>query len=109
MAPIRWYSPAFRNGPASRLGDHIKGTKEACLKAVEMHENIVKELPWCTAIGWDTMTTLGEKPQVFFEGNVAISRLRRHLFASPAILAETCRLLAPIRFFGINIFSSNLK
>ena len=31
---------------------------------------------------------------------------QRFPISSPAILAETCRLLAPIRFFGINLFSS---
>lgn len=106
-APTRWYSPVFRDAPAKRSGQHIPGTKAACEKACEMHAKIVAEHPWCRIIGWDTMTTTGQdKSQVFFEGNMAMSRFRRHIFSGSAILIEACRLLAPFTLFGITIFGS---
>lgn len=101
-APARWYSPSFKNGPSDLEGRDFPGIKAACEKCVEMH-SAMPELPWLNVIGWDMMSTGDGQPHVFFEGNFAGSRFRRHCFSSPRILWECIKIYAPFAPFGIPI------
>lgn len=100
--PAHWYSPAFKNSPSNRAGQKLPGIKQAALKCAQMHSQM-PEHPWLNAIGWDTMSTGDGKPHVFFEGNFAGSRFRRHCFSSPRILYEMVKLCAPFSLFGVTI------
>jgi len=106
--PIHWYSVSFKDGPEDKVGFRVPRTLEACAKAVEMHQVIASDsaTSWCNGIGWDCMVTAENEPQVFFEGNFAGSRFRRHIFASPQILWATVRAMLPITFCGLVIFGS---
>ena len=99
--PARWYSPSFKNSPDDKVGLRIPGTKKALAMACRMQQNIAAEHPWCRAIGWDIMCTNNEgDDQVFFEGNFAGSRLRRHVFNSAEATLEFIRIMAPFKLFG---------
>jgi hypothetical protein len=100
--PARWYSPSFKSAPSDLEGHDFPGVKAACEKCIEMH-SVMPELPWLNVIGWDTMSTGDGQPHIFFEGNFAGSRFRRHCFSSPAILLECIKLYAPFKPFGIPI------
>ena len=97
-----WYSPAFLHSPENLQGVPFPGVKQACEKCVEMHSDML-ELPWLNVIGWDTMSTGDGKPQIFFEGNFAGSRFRRHCFSSPKILYECIKIYAPFNIFGVSV------
>eukprot|EP00937_MAST-01D_sp_MAST-1D-sp2_P005890 g5890.t1 len=103
-APARWYAPSFNQPgtPTGLTGAHFPRFREAAEKCVQMHANM-PEHPWLNVIGWDTMCTADDEPQVFFEGNFAGSRFRRHCFSSPRILFEFVKLLAPFRPFGVSV------
>ena len=99
--PARWYSPSFKNSPEDKVGISVPGTKHAIDVACRMQQHIAEELPWCRAIGWDIMCTNDKSgEQVFFEGNFAGSRLRRHCFNSIGATVEFAKLMAPVKVFG---------
>ena len=77
VAPAKWYSYAFVNMKAPRIGQKLPGLKDAVSTAIKAHELIDKK--WLKACGWDCMITDNRGP-VFFEGNLAGARFPRRVF-----------------------------
>eukprot|EP00656_Telonema_subtile_P007541 TRINITY_DN13537_c0_g1_i2.p1 TRINITY_DN13537_c0_g1~~TRINITY_DN13537_c0_g1_i2.p1 ORF type:complete len:351 (-),score=110.74 TRINITY_DN13537_c0_g1_i2:197-1249(-) len=100
--PARWYSPSFVSAPSDRAGQAFPGINQAAHKCVEMHASIT-EHPWLNVVGWDVMSTSDAEEPVFFEGNFAGSRFRRHCFSSARILYETVKICVPFTPFGIQL------
>ena len=95
-----WYSPTYLGQPTNLIGEKVPGTQVVCKKAMEMHGKITQ--PWVAAIGWDYMH-MEDGECVFFEGNFACSRLRRHMFSSLAACWEVTQFFAPLPFtFALN-------
>lgn len=94
LAPIRWYSPTYLNQKTGMVGQKLPGMAAAVRECQRLHANC--DIPWLNVVGWDCAFTESGAPVVHFEGNYAISRLRRHCFSSLRALYETIRAFAPI-------------
>mmetsp|Transcript_85187 Transcript_85187/g.241368 ORF Transcript_85187/g.241368 Transcript_85187/m.241368 type:complete len:285 (-) Transcript_85187:113-967(-) len=63
-----------------RVGTRLEGAPEACLKACQMHREVLKVHPRRYFISWDAMFT--KDGVVWFEGNTSQVRMTRFVFCS---------------------------
>jgi len=95
VSAATWYSPSYLNQKTNMVGQKMPGVKKACAECIKLHKIAMSKANWLGIIGWDLAFT-NKNMIVHFEGNYAISRLRRHCFSSFAAMYRTLAEFAPV-------------